>query len=161
VANVEGRPSLKRAGTAWILTVGVNRYANAGFKLNYAVADAESFAAELARAQGILGTYERVRTVVLSDDEATKANVLSALRRLAGENVGTPAKQLPAATPTTLALFSTRTIIPVQTSKAFSSPRRRSSIANVISVPPHGSQRSRNRPQKRRYFAWRRCHAPV
>ena len=85
VAMVEGSSGLKRGATAWVLAVGVNRYANSGFDLRYAVADAEAFTAELTRAQGAVGNYERVQTAILRDGEATKANVLAALRRLAGQ----------------------------------------------------------------------------
>jgi len=97
VATVEGGPGLRRGGTAWVLAVGVNRYANSGFDLRYAVADAEAFTQELARAQQAIGAYERVQTVILRDGEATKANVLAALRRLAGQEAGPPASGLPAA----------------------------------------------------------------
>jgi WD40 repeat protein/uncharacterized caspase-like protein len=96
VATVEGAAALKRGGTAWVLAVGVNRYANPGFDLRYAVADAEAFTAELTRAQGAVGGYERVQTAILRDGEATKANVLAALRRLAGRESGAGAN-LPAA----------------------------------------------------------------
>ena len=39
-----GADSLKRAGTLWVLAVGVNEYANTQYNLKYAVADAHSFA---------------------------------------------------------------------------------------------------------------------
>ena len=38
-----GADSLKRAGTAYIIAVGINEYANAQYNLKYAVADAQSF----------------------------------------------------------------------------------------------------------------------
>ena len=43
-----GADSLKRAGTAYIIAVGVNEYANKQYNLKYAVADAQSFADEVA-----------------------------------------------------------------------------------------------------------------
>ena len=44
-----GADSLKRAGTAYIIAVGVNEYANPQYNLKYAVADAQSFGEEVRR----------------------------------------------------------------------------------------------------------------
>src|SRR5207249_3838908 len=63
---------------------GVNEYANAQYNLKYAVADAQSFAEELRRSQTQVGRFDRVEVVPLLNENATKANILSALRRLAG-----------------------------------------------------------------------------
>ena len=79
-----GADSLKRAGTAWIIAVGVNEYANAQYNLKYAVADANSFAEELQRQQKQLTRFANVEIVPLLNDQATKANILAALRRLSG-----------------------------------------------------------------------------
>lgn len=81
---VTGGDSLKRRGTAWVIAVGVNDYANSQYNLKYAVADAQSFATEVQRQQAQLAKYESVEIVTLLNDQATKANVLSALKRLAG-----------------------------------------------------------------------------
>jgi WD40 repeat protein len=86
-----GADSLKRAGTAYILAVGVNQYENAQYNLKYAAADAQDFAEELRRQQAQLGRYERVEVVMLTDAEATKANILAALRLLAGSDAAPPA----------------------------------------------------------------------
>jgi WD40 repeat protein len=82
-ALVVGADSLKRKGTAYILAVGVNKYANPGYNLKYAVADAEEFGAELKRQQEKLSSYERVEVISLHDGEATKQNILRALADLA------------------------------------------------------------------------------
>ena len=82
---VTGAESLRRKGTAYVLAIGINQYANRDYNLNYAVADAQAFADELARQQAKLGEYAKVEVVSLLDKEATKANLLAALRRLAGE----------------------------------------------------------------------------
>jgi hypothetical protein len=66
--------------------------------LKYAVADANSFADEVRAQQTKLQQYERVEIVPLVDREATKANILLALRRLS--NAATP---LPAGAPAALA----------------------------------------------------------
>jgi len=73
---------LKRKGTAYILALGVNRYANEQYNLKYAVPDARSFAEELHAQQAKLGIYERIETIVLADQEVTKENILLALKGL-------------------------------------------------------------------------------
>src|SRR5204862_6423067 len=79
-----GSDSLKRAGTAWVIAVGVNEYTNPQYNLKYAVADAQSFAEELRRSQIQVAHFDRVEVVPLLNENATKANILSVLRRLAG-----------------------------------------------------------------------------
>lgn len=81
-----GADSLKRSGTAWVIAVGVNEYANTQYNLKYAVADANSFSEEIQRQQAQLGRFDRVEVVPLLNDQATKANILAALRRLSGFN---------------------------------------------------------------------------
>jgi WD40 repeat protein/uncharacterized caspase-like protein len=82
-AVVTGAASLARKGTAYVLAVGVNEYANPEFNLRYAIPDAELFAGEVARRTRALGTYSRVEVVTIFDRDATRANVLAALERLA------------------------------------------------------------------------------
>ncbi|HEU4507742.1 MAG TPA: caspase family protein [Pyrinomonadaceae bacterium] len=84
-----GADTLKRKGTAYIIAVGVNEYENKQYNLKYAVADAQSFGDEMRRRQTQLGGFERVEVVQLLDQDATKANILAAIKRLAGE-VGPP-----------------------------------------------------------------------
>ncbi|HEU0253009.1 MAG TPA: caspase family protein, partial [Pyrinomonadaceae bacterium] len=80
-----GADSLKRKGTAYIIAVGVNEYANSQYNLKYATADAKSFGDEMRRRQTQLAEFERVEVIQLLDQEATKANILNAIKRLAGE----------------------------------------------------------------------------
>ena len=80
-----GADSLKRKGTAYIIAVGVNEYANPQYNLKYAVADARSFGDEMRRKQMQIGGFERVEVVELLDGNATKENILSVIKRLAGE----------------------------------------------------------------------------
>jgi uncharacterized caspase-like protein len=87
--TVKGANSLARRGTAWVLAVGINRYANEGYNLKYAVADATTFAEEFRVQQAKLNQYERTEVVTLTDAEATKENLLAALRTLAGTSTGT------------------------------------------------------------------------
>lgn len=79
---VTGADSLKRAATLYVVAVGVNKYANPAFNLRYAVADAEAFGQELARQQGALGRYQQTVVVPLLNEEATKANIMLAVKRL-------------------------------------------------------------------------------
>ena len=80
-----GADTLKRKGTAYIIAVGVNEYANPQYNLKYATADARSFGEEMRRRQTQLAGFERVEVIELLDQEATKANILTAIKRLAGE----------------------------------------------------------------------------
>lgn len=80
-----GAESLKRKGTAYIIAVGLNEYENSQYNLKYAVADAQSFGDEMRRRQTELGGFERVEVVRLLDRDATKANILAAIKRLTGE----------------------------------------------------------------------------
>jgi WD40 repeat protein/uncharacterized caspase-like protein len=81
---LSGADSLKRAGTAYIIAVGINEYANPQYNLKYAVADAQSFGDELRTRLSQVAQFERVEVVPLINENATKANILSALQRLAG-----------------------------------------------------------------------------
>ena len=81
---LNGADALKRAGTVYIIAVGLNEYANPQYNLKYAVADAQSFAEEVRRRQTQIGQFERVEVVPLLNEKATKANILSALQRLSG-----------------------------------------------------------------------------
>jgi len=80
-----GADSLKRKGTAYIIAVGVNEYENSQYNLKYAAADARSFGDEMRRRQTQLGGFERVEVIQLLDQDATKANILTAIKRLAGD----------------------------------------------------------------------------
>lgn len=82
--NLTGAESLQRSGTAYVIAVGVNEYANTQYNLKYAVADAQDFGSEVQRRQLQLGRFARVEVIPLLNQDATKANILSALRRLTG-----------------------------------------------------------------------------
>ncbi|HVF57924.1 MAG TPA: caspase family protein [Pyrinomonadaceae bacterium] len=93
---VGGADSLKRAGTTYILAVGVNSYANREYDLKYAVADAQDFAEEVRRQRAKIDPQAKAETVFLLDKEATKANILAALKRLAGTEQKLPTEAPPA-----------------------------------------------------------------
>jgi len=80
-----GADTLKRKGTAYIIAVGVNEYENNQYNLKYATADAQSFGEETRRRLTQLGGFERVEVVQLLNQDATKANITTAIKRLAGD----------------------------------------------------------------------------
>ncbi|HEV3470933.1 MAG TPA: caspase family protein [Pyrinomonadaceae bacterium] len=89
--DVRGAESLRRAGTTYVLAAGVNSYADPSYDLLYAVADARDFAEEVRRQRARVAPQEKSETVLLLDREATKANLLAALKRLAGTEASLPA----------------------------------------------------------------------
>ena len=91
-----GASSLARAGTAYVLSIGVNAYSNEQFNLKYAVADASTFGEEMQRAQQQIATYKQIEVASLLDSQATKANILIALKLLAG-TLDAPPPDAPAA----------------------------------------------------------------
>jgi hypothetical protein len=77
VAAVAGR------GRLFVLAVGVDDFANPALKLNFAAADARSFAQQAATAAAPL--YGGVSVTLLLNEQATRAGILGAFDRLAGE----------------------------------------------------------------------------
>ena len=82
--SVTGSPSLKRTGTAFVLAIGVGEYENPAYSLNYSVADATALSQQLKNQQERLKRYDPFIVIPLLNREATKANILHAIRRLAG-----------------------------------------------------------------------------
>lgn len=80
--QVIGSDALRRRGTAYILTIGVNRYANPNFNLNFAVPDATDFSEELQRSQTALNRFAKIEAINLFDQQATKANIVVAIEKL-------------------------------------------------------------------------------
>jgi uncharacterized caspase-like protein len=78
-----------------VIAVGVNEYANSQYNLKYAVADAQSFAAEVSREQAPIGRFDHVEVIPLLNDQATKENILGALRRLTGADTAPTLKAGP------------------------------------------------------------------
>lgn len=77
-----------RPGTVFLLAVGVNQYSNDEFNLRYAAPDATRMAEALEKSQGKAGRFHEIVRVDLLDRNATKANILLALNRLAGQSQG-------------------------------------------------------------------------
>jgi uncharacterized caspase-like protein len=83
--TIVGAQELARAGTAFVLAVGINHYANPQFDLGFAVADATDFATEFRARQAKLDRYARVEVIELKDQQATREHILAALARIASE----------------------------------------------------------------------------
>ena len=66
-------------GDLHVLAVGISQYANAAYDLRYAAADAQSVAAALSGQGGPDRLYARSLPTVLTDAEATAANIKAAL----------------------------------------------------------------------------------
>ncbi|MFY9609183.1 MAG: caspase family protein [Blastocatellia bacterium] len=91
---VKGNDRLKRKGTAYVLTVGINEYANSSYNLRYAVADAQAFGDTVLKTQTKLRNFSRIEVIPLLNQEATRANILAALARLSGSD-SQPSPNLP------------------------------------------------------------------
>ncbi len=100
---VIGSDALKHKGTAYVLAIGVDQYANSAFDLRFSVADAQFFAAELAQQEERLENFDHVVVTALVNGQATRANILAVLARLAGNE----SVRLPASGPPELAKFHT------------------------------------------------------
>ena len=74
----------KRAGTLYILAIGVGEYENPEYNLNYTVNDAKAFSAAVSLRQEQLKRFERIEHITLLNQEAKKVKIFSALARLAG-----------------------------------------------------------------------------
>ncbi len=83
---VKGADALKSNGTLFVLAIGVNKYANKSLDLNFAVPDVVKMNAAIAAQQSKLRQdvklqqYARFETITLTNEYATKENILLALR---------------------------------------------------------------------------------
>lgn len=84
---VEGDESLKRAGTLYVLAVGIDEYADETRNLRFAVDDVEGVSAELAKRQKAVSLYADTKVVMLTNGDATKENIRLALERFAGREL--------------------------------------------------------------------------
>jgi len=82
--TVNGSEKLKRKGVLYIIAIGVGKYANPKYNLNYVELDATEFGEQLRLKQSKLKQYERIEVIPLLSREATKSNILAAFQRLAG-----------------------------------------------------------------------------
>ena len=87
--NLKGDRSLQRKGTAYVIAMGIDRYAAASEKyplnLKYAEADAADFAEQFRKSQINLEQFANIRVIPLIGEDATRANLKSVLRVLSGQ----------------------------------------------------------------------------
>ena len=67
----------------WLLSIGVSRYRQADFNLQFAADDARAIATTLQR-QGAGPLYSDAHTLVLTDEEVTRESILDSLERFLG-----------------------------------------------------------------------------
>jgi WD40 repeat protein len=90
--SVTGDDSLRRMGTAYVISMGVNHYAAntpaRPLDLTYAQADANAFAQEFVKAQASLHQYAKIRIIPLMGGDATQGNLATVLNTLGGKTRG-------------------------------------------------------------------------
>jgi WD40 repeat protein/uncharacterized caspase-like protein len=81
--------ALATRGVAYVLSVGINQYKSSDLNLQYASDDASAFSNTLSSQESRLeDLFYKVVTVPVLNEQATKANIISALARLAGTETG-------------------------------------------------------------------------
>jgi WD40 repeat protein len=73
----EATPEFSVKPKLYVLAIGVSKYANPDYNLEYAAKDARDFTAACVAQQGAL--YRQVETKVLTDEEATRDNIADGL----------------------------------------------------------------------------------
>jgi TolB-like protein len=68
----------------WVLAIGVSRYQDPNFNLQFAAADAQSIDAALQRQAGGR-LYSQVKTLLLTDDDVTRESILDNMERFLGQ----------------------------------------------------------------------------
>jgi WD40 repeat protein len=81
--EVTGADTLKRQPVAYVLAVGINEYADKDYNLRYATSDAKAFSTQLQQELDKQKRFARIDMTVLSDQNATKNNILKAIEDLA------------------------------------------------------------------------------
>ncbi len=73
----------KATANLYLFIIGVNDYKNPKYKLNYAIADAASFKAEMEK--GSKGIFGRIETVFMENATVTRSSVLEKFTELKGK----------------------------------------------------------------------------
>jgi len=84
VPRLATRPPASQPAVLWLLSIGVSRYRQTGFNLQFAAADAQSIAATLQR-QGAGSLYREVKSLVLTDEQVTRESILDSLDHFLGQ----------------------------------------------------------------------------
>jgi len=77
-------PAAAGGSVLWLLSIGVSRYADPDLKLQFADADAQAMADTITSAARN-GPYREVRSLVLTNGDATRESILSGLSRFLGQ----------------------------------------------------------------------------
>ena len=80
VAGAQALP----VSSLWVLAIGVSRYQDSNFNLQFAAADAQSIESALQRQAGGR-LYSQVKTLVLTDDDVTRESILDNMERFLGQ----------------------------------------------------------------------------
>lgn len=78
--NFEGEKLSKP--NLFLVSIGINKYKNPRYELNYAIADAFGFKSELEK--GTEGIFESVQTVYLTDSDANKQSITEEMKKITG-----------------------------------------------------------------------------
>jgi TolB-like protein/ketosteroid isomerase-like protein len=79
-----GGAQAQALSSLWVLAIGVSRYEDPNFNLQFAAADAQSIDAALQRQAGGR-LYNQVKTLVLTDDDVTRESILDNMERFLGQ----------------------------------------------------------------------------
>ncbi len=90
---VNGAASLKQQGSLYVLAVGVNKYdyPTTEHDLTFAVPDIESITAELEKRQAGLRKYSETNVIKLTNENASKSDIMLALGRFLDDTAPLPA----------------------------------------------------------------------
>jgi WD40 repeat protein len=91
--NLTGAQSLHRKGKTHIITIGVGKSSNPDFSLDFVAEDATVFGEILRAKQLDPGLSESVDVTRLTDENATKENIINALKELAADSGNSKAAQ--------------------------------------------------------------------
>jgi WD40 repeat protein/uncharacterized caspase-like protein len=88
VTRLTGTAALARKGIAYVVAIGINRYAaetaTKHVNLSFSEADAIDFARTFEAAQKTTGEFSEVRVITLLSEQATRANIQAVFTLLAG-----------------------------------------------------------------------------
>jgi WD40 repeat protein len=81
-AEITGAPSLARDAQAWLLCIGIDRYSQGEYNLNYARHDAEELCEVLQKKLPFPSPQKNVHPFLLADEQATRQGILDALQAI-------------------------------------------------------------------------------
>jgi TolB-like protein len=82
--NLQAGSGVSGSSVLWLLSIGVSRYANDDLSLKFADADAQAMA-DTIQSAARNGPYREVRTLVLTNEDASRESILGGLSRFLGQ----------------------------------------------------------------------------